>query len=80
VAACGRSRRLAVLIALYAVAALLAGGSFALTPDETLSWWPAFTAWPDILTPVGVLLLPAALLVIAGLTARAPHHQATPSV
>lgn len=72
-----RSRTLTVLVVLYAATALLAGGSLALTPDETLSWWPALTAGPDILTPVGVLLLPAALLVIAGLAVRALYHQAT---
>lgn len=79
VARAERSRRLAMLVVLYAVAALLSGGSLALMPDEMLSWWPALAAWPDSLTPVGVLLLPATLLVIAGLAVRAPHHRATPS-
>lgn len=76
-----RSRRLALLAVLYAVAALLTGWLLATTPAQTLFWWPGpfVGGWPSILTPLVGLLLPAAVLVAAGLAAFAAQRSATPS-
>jgi len=79
VARAERSRRLALAALVYAVAALLAGGVLALMPDEMLLWGPAFGGWPGYLTPLAVLLLPAAVLVTAGLAAFAAQRRATHS-
>jgi len=70
-----RSRRLALLAALYAVAALLAGGFLTLTHDGMLLWWPAYSGWQAVLTPLAVLLLPAAVLVTAGLATVAAQRR-----
>jgi hypothetical protein len=74
-----RNRRLARLAVLYAVAALLASGFLARMPDEQLLWGPAVGGWPAFLAPLAALLLPAAVLIAAGLAALATQGSAAPS-
>ena len=64
---------------LYAVTALLASGFLALMPDEQLLWGPAVDGWPAFLAPLAALLLPAAVLIAAGLAALARQRRASPS-
>lgn len=64
------SRRLARLTVIYAVVALVIGGWLASVPDYVLMFWPALTPEPWHLTPLDALLLPAAVLITAGLAAR----------
>jgi hypothetical protein len=72
-----RSRSLALLAALYAAAALLASVFLTLTQEGLGLWWPASAGWRAIFTPLTVLLLPAAVLIIAGLATSATRRTAT---
>jgi hypothetical protein len=65
----GRSRALAILTAVYAAVALLVTAWLAATPEGPFQWQPILVGEPLSFTPVYALLLPAAVLVTAGVAA-----------
>lgn len=69
------SRGLARLTVIYALVVLVIGGWLALVPDYALMFWPALTPEPWHLTPLDALLVPAAVLIAAGLAARRPGRR-----
>jgi hypothetical protein len=70
----GRSRALACLTAAYAVVVLLVGAWLAVTPEGPFQWQPILVGEPLSFSPVYALLLPAAVLVTAGVAALCLGH------
>ncbi len=70
----GRSRALVWLTAAYTVVALLVGAWLAATPAGPFQWQPVVVGEPPGLDPVYALLLPAAVLVTAGVAALCLGH------
>jgi hypothetical protein len=70
----GRSRALAYLTAAYAVVVLLVGAWLVATPGGPFQWQPILVGEPLSFSPVYALLLPAAVLVTAGVAALCLGH------
>ncbi|HEY7879411.1 MAG TPA: hypothetical protein VID31_01120 [Streptosporangiaceae bacterium] len=71
----GRNRALAWLTAAYAVVVLLVTAWLAATPEGPFQWQPILVGEPLSFSPVYALLLPAAVLVTAGVAALCLGHR-----